>query len=273
MPEFETVLFNTESSIAIITLNRPKKLNAVNGPMIEELHQCLDLIAQDESIRAVILNGQGRAFSAGFDLESDPAAAKDPDYWDKELRRDFDIIMKFWDCPKPTIAAVHGYCLGSALEITLACDVTISSDDCLFGEPEVKHGDGIICLLLPWIIGVKAAKEMLLSGDDRVTAERALALGMVNIVVPQAESNHEALGMAKRIAANDRLAVTLTKKAINETFETMGLREALEKALNTDIQITNTATPESTTFSEISREQGLKAALAWRAESLLENPG
>ena len=131
---FETVLFRTESSIAFVTLNRPKKLNAVSGLMIDELHKCLDLVAEDESIRAVVLNGEGRAFSAGFDLESDPASEGDPDFSSNELRRDFDIIMRFWDCPKPTIAAVHGYCLGSALEITLACDVTISSEDCLFGN-------------------------------------------------------------------------------------------------------------------------------------------
>ena len=262
---FETVLFRTESSIAFVTLNRPKKLNAVSGLMIDELHKCLDLVAEDESIRAVVLNGEGRAFSAGFDLESNPASVGDPDFWSKELRRDFDIIMRFWDCPKPTIAAVHGYCLGSALEITLACDVTISDEDCLFGEPEVKHGDGIICLLLPWVIGVKAAKEMLLSGDDRVTAERALALGMINKVVPKPDLRQEAVAMAQRIAANDHLAVLLTKKAINQGFEIMGMRDALMQALETDIYITNTESPESKAFSKINREKGVKAALEWRA--------
>lgn len=262
---FETLLLNIDSHIAVITLNRPKKLNAVSSLMIDELHQCLDRVEEDESIRAVILNGAGRAFSAGFDLESDPASKDDPEFWAVELRRDFDIIMRFWDCPKPTIAAVHGYCLGSALEITLACDITISSDDCLFGEPEVKHGDGIICLILPWVIGVKAAKEMLLSGDDRVTADRALALGMINKVVAQADLLDEAHAMARRIAANDQLAVQLTKKAINESFELMGMRKALLQALDTDITITNTETPESKAFSEISRQKGLKAALAWRA--------
>ncbi|MEO2174581.1 MAG: enoyl-CoA hydratase/isomerase family protein [bacterium] len=265
---FETLLFKVESGIASIALNRPAKLNAVSGPMINELHQCLDLVATDDAIRAVVLSGEGRAFSAGFDLESDPEAQNDPEFWDEELRRDFDIIMKFWDCPKPTIAAVHGYCLGSALEITLACDVTISTDDCFFGEPEVKHGDGIICLILPWIIGVKAAKEMLLTGDDRVSAERALALGIINKIVTKDDLTKEALDLAKRIAANDRLAVMLTKKAIHRGFEIMGMREALLEAMETDIVITNTETPESRAFSKVSREQGVKAALAWRAKSL-----
>ena len=272
MPDnnFETLQFRIDSGIAAITLNRPEKLNAVNGPMKKELHQCLDVVAEDDSIRAVVLNGAGRAFSAGFDLEPNPDAKDDPEFWSKELRRDFDIVMRFWDCPKPTIAAVHGYCLGSALEITLACDVTISTDECLFGEPEVKHGDGIICLILPWIIGVKAAKEMLLSGDDRVTAERALVMGMINKIVSKADLINEANAIARRIASNDRLAVTLTKKAINQSFEIMGMRKALLEALDTDIVITNTETPESKAFTEISREKGVKAALAWRAASLAE---
>jgi enoyl-CoA hydratase len=266
-PQFETVRYQVDSSIAFITLNRPKKLNAVSGLMISELHQCLDMLEADDAVRALVLNGEGRAFSAGFDLAPNPNSKDDPAFWAGELRRDFDIIMRFWDCPKPTIAAVHGYCLGSALEISLACDITISSQDCLFGEPEVKHGDGIICLLLPWVIGVKAAKEMLLSGDDRVTAERALSLGMINKVVRHADLINEATELAKRIAANDLLAVTLTKKAINQSFEKMGMREALLEALETDVLITNTETPESKAFNEITKEKGLKAALAWRAES------
>ena len=93
---FETLLFRVESSIAFITLNRPKKLNAVSGPMINELHTCLDLVAEKDSIRAVVLSGEGRAFSAGFDLESDPNAQNNPEFWGEELRRDFDIIMKFF---------------------------------------------------------------------------------------------------------------------------------------------------------------------------------
>ena len=268
MTQFETVLFRVESSVAFITLDRPKKLNAVSRLMIEELHQCLDLAEQDESVRVVLLNGAGRAFSAGFDLESDPASEDDPEFWRQDLRRDFDIIMRFWDCPKPTIAAVHGYCLGSAMEITLACDVTVAAQGCLFGAPEVKHGDGIICLILPWMIGGKAAKELLLTGDDRITADRALALGMINKIVDEEHLLHAALDVAKRIAVNDRLAVTLTKKAINRGYEIMGMRTALLEALETDILITTTDTPESRAFAKVSKEKGVKAALAWRASHL-----
>src|SRR5207249_4017480 len=83
----------------------------------------------------------------------------------------------FWHCPKPTIAAVHGYCIGGAFELSLACDVTVAAQSTKFGSPEVKFGSGAVALLLPWVAGPKAAKELLLTGDDQLSAERALAIG------------------------------------------------------------------------------------------------
>ena len=118
-------------------------------------------------MRAIVLHGAGRAFSAGFDLdmEVDTSAGKpDPEAVRRALRNDFDIIMRFWDSPKPTLAAVHGYCLGSAMELALACDLTISSEECLFGAPEVRFGSGIVAMLAPWLAGPKRAKYLLLVG-------------------------------------------------------------------------------------------------------------
>ena len=122
---YQTILYKLEGPVAILTLNRPDKLNAINGEMIDELNNALDLAEKDEQVRAIVLNGAGRAFSAGFDLNAGQEEANaDVEFWRKELRRDFDIIMRFWDCPKPTIAAVHKYCLGSAMEMAVACDIT-----------------------------------------------------------------------------------------------------------------------------------------------------
>ena len=122
-------------------------------------------------MRAIVVAGAGRAFSAGFDLDIGLGDGKpDPADVRRALENDFRIILRFWDSPKPTIAAVHGYCLGSALELAVACDLTIAAEDCRFGEPEVKFGSGIVALLLPWLAGPKAAKYLLLTGEDRVTA-------------------------------------------------------------------------------------------------------
>jgi enoyl-CoA hydratase len=146
-------------AVAVLTLNRPDKLNAINVPAIEALNAALDAAEADESVRAIVVAGAGRAFSAGFDLDiglgegtpTDALAVR------RAIENDFRIILRFWDSPKPTIAAVHGYCLGSALELALACDLTIAAEDCRFGEPEVKFGSGIVALLLPWLAGPKAA--------------------------------------------------------------------------------------------------------------------
>jgi enoyl-CoA hydratase/carnithine racemase len=251
--------------VALLTLNRPEKLNAISAAVIEALDRALDSAEQDESVRAIVIAGAGRAFSAGFDLDMGVGEGKpDPAHVRRALERDFRIILRFWDSPKPTIAAVHGYCLGSALELAVACDLTIAADDCRFGEPEVRFGSGIVALLLPWLAGPKAAKYLLLTGDDRVGAAEALAMGIVNRVVPPARLLDEAIALAGRIAANDALAVRLTKQAVNRSLDIGGMRQALLAALELDILIETSETAESREFNEILRRDGAKAAIAWR---------
>ena len=253
-------------AIALLTLNRPEKLNAVDVPMIDALGAALDAAERDDAVRVIVLAGAGRAFSAGFDLDMglgdgkpDPAAVR------RALERDFAIIMRFWDCPKPTIAAVHGYCLGSALELALACDLTIASEDCRFGEPEVKFGSGIVAMLLPWLAGPKAAKYLLLTGDDRVSAAEVQAMGLVNRIVPAASLMDETFALAARIAANDAFAVRMTKKALNLSLDIAGMRRAMLAALELDVVIETSETAESREFNEILRRDGAKAAIAWRS--------
>ncbi len=265
MPE-PLVRSGHHGSIAVLTLDRPAKLNAISGAMIEELGQALDEAEADDTVRAIVLAGAGRAFSAGFDLDMGTGDGKpDPGAVRLALERDFRIIMRFWDCPKVTIAAVHGYCLGSAMELALACDLTISSDDCRFGEPEVRFGSGIVAMLLPWLIGPKQAKYLLLSGEDRVSADDAQALGLVNRVVPAANLLEEALELGRRIAANDAFAVRMTKQAINRSLDIGGMRQAMLQALELDVLVETSESAESREFSEILRRDGAKAAVAWRA--------
>jgi enoyl-CoA hydratase len=260
------VLSERRGAVALLTLNRPDKLNAINEPMIRALDAALDAAEGDESVRAIVVAGNGRAFSAGFDLDTGPAAGKpDPADVRRALENDFRIILRFWDSPKPTVAAVHGYCLGSSLELAVACDLTVAAEDCRFGEPEVKFGSGIVALLLPWLAGPKAAKYLLLTGDDRVSADEAQAMGLVTRVVPAAALLDEAVTLAKRIAANDAQAVRLTKRAINRSLDIGGMRQALLAALEIDVVIETSETAESREFNEIVQREGAKAAIAWRA--------
>jgi enoyl-CoA hydratase len=260
----ELVRYERRGSLAVITLNRPDKLNAINKDMIAQLGRALDGAEADVGVRAVVLNGEGRAFAAGFDLDME-VTTPGVEAVSSALHNDFQIIMRFWDSPKPTLAAVHGYCLGSAMELALACDITIASEECRFGAPEVKFGSGIVAMLWPWLTGPKQAKYLLLSGDDRVTAAQVLDMGLINRVVPTGRALDETLEIAQRIAANDAVAVKLTKQAINRSLETAGLRQALSQALELNVKIETSETAESREFNEILKRDGAKAAIAWRA--------
>ncbi len=263
---YETIEFTVDRGIAMLTLNRPDSLNAINQRMVDELLDAQARVARDERIRALVLAGAGRSFCAGYDLketdagESRPGVAETRDL----LYRDFEMTMGFWDCPKPTLAAVHGHCLAGGCELALACDITIAAADARFGEPELRFGAGVVCLILPWLTGPKQAKELIFTGNDRVSAERAVAMGLVNRVVATGTALDATLEMARGIAVMDEHAMKLTKSAINRTYEIMGMREALRSAVDIDVAITSLETPDRLKFREISKREGLKAALTWR---------
>jgi enoyl-CoA hydratase len=263
---YSTIEVGIADRIAVLTFNRPRVLNAFDPLLIDETRAALAKLEADPTVLAIVVRGAGRAFSAGFDLKAGAATAgqRSATEWRKVLEADFDFIMGFWHCEKPTIAAVHGYCIGGAFELSLACDVTVAAQSTKFGSPEVKFGSGAVALLLPWIAGPKIAKELLLCGDDQLTAGRALALGIVNHVVPDGEEMTRAVAIAHAMATAAPNAVRLTKRAINRCFEAMGLREALASALEIDIDIESSGGPERAEFDRIRREQGLAAAIAWR---------
>ena len=232
--------------VAVLALNRPDKLNAIGPGMIAELHAALDRAEADAQVRVILLRGEGRAFSAGFDMSVDaPEGADLEAFWREELNKDFNIIMRFWDSPKVTVAAVHGYCLGSAMEMALACDLTVASDDCRFGVPEVSFGSGIVAMILPWLTSAKVAKELLLAADKHVSAARLESLGLLNRVVPADELAACAQELAEQVAGNDARAVSMTKQAINASYRIMGMPEALAQALEYDIQIESSASPDA----------------------------
>ncbi len=260
------IRYEPHGPVASLTLDRPEKLNAIDAAMLDEITSALDRAEEDKDVRALLLKGEGRAFSAGFDLQMDepPDGVSKAEHIRRELRRDFDLIMRVWDFPKPTIAAVHGYCLGSSLEISAVCDMTIAARSCRFGVPEVRFGSGIVCLILPWVIGLKPTNELLLLAENDISADRAAAIGLVNRVVPDEELAEAALAVANEVALNDTLAVRLTKKAIHRSLDIAGLRQALDEALEVDIDIETAETPESQAFDRILAEEGPKAAIAWR---------
>jgi enoyl-CoA hydratase len=266
-PAYETIQLENEGPIAVLTLNRPERLNAINGQMKADLKHALATVEADDTVLVLVLRGAGRAVCAGFDLQSEAEEGEEASgvaHWRPELRRDFDSIMGFWHLSKPTISAVHMYALAGGFEMALACDITIAAEGTRLGEPELKFGSGIVALLLPWLTTPKKAKQLILTGNDRLDASDALAMGLINEVVPAGDEFGAAMKMAREIAVMDREAVRLTKEAINRTYEIMGMGQALEMALDIDVEIESLETPDRKQFKQITRTDGLKAAVAWR---------
>jgi len=265
MNKYESIRVTCRDGVAQLELHRPERINALGKSMLLEINHAMDALESDAAVRVIVLCGAGRGFSSGFDLKEQmarrPEGAAD---WREILELDFSTTMRFWDSPKPTIAAIHGPCMAGAFEMALACDISVASRDAVFGEPELKFGAGIVTLLLPWMVGPKAAKDILLTGDDSLNAERALALGIVSRVVPEGEHLATALALAKHIAVIDPDLVRDTKKALNRTYEIAGMRAALAAALDIDHAIESHGSPDKRAFMDLAREQGLKAALAWR---------
>jgi len=266
---FETIALEQQGPVALLGLDRPDKLNAINATMIDEINLALDQFEKDDSVHAIVVYGNGRAFCSGFDLQAGVAAKRETEAdWRKAIDADLELIMRFWHCSKPTIAAVHGYALAGAFEIALACDMTVCDSSSLFGEPEVRFGSSIVALLLPWYVNPKRAKKMLLTGQDRMSADEALLHGIVNEVVAAGEALQRAVALAREVALMDPDSVRMTKQAINQTYDIMGLHKALRMGADTSIEIETLETDLRRQFNQVLRNEGMKAAIAWREARL-----
>ncbi len=228
MTPFETINYEKVDSIATVILNRPRSLNAYNVKMRDELYEVLGAIRDDSEVRVTILKGAGdKAFCAGADLTEFLTAP--PPVFAREARFERDIWGRFLSITKPFIAALHGYVLGSGIEMSLCCDIRLASDDAQFGLPEV--GLGIIpaaggSQTLPRMVGRSSALDILLTGRW-LKAEEARRIKLVNRVVPRAELYPEAERLANKIKNWDPISVSCVKQAI-----TRGLDMNLENGLN-----------------------------------------
>ncbi len=248
-----------------LTMNRPDRLNALNGELVEALSGALAEAESDDGVSVLILRGAGRAFCAGYDLEEDAGAGPmDSAGWYEELERSAARMLELIDHPKPVIAQVHSYCLAGGTDLMLACDLCVCSDDALFGYPDIRVGSGVVTMLLPWVVGARKAKELLFTGEDRVPAEEARRIGLVNRVVPAGELDDATLALADEIAKNEPFVVRATKRAINRVWELSGMREGVAANVELDVMIEAANLPQRDEFRRITNEQGLKAAIAWR---------
>lgn len=214
--EFQNLLVEVDDNIAVITVNRPEKLNALNNETIEELDKVFSQLNENEDVYVIILTGSGeKAFVAGADISElnnlDEQKAK---MFSEKGQKVFTKIEKM---EKPIIAAVNGYALGGGCEIALACNIRLASDNAVFGQPEVNLG------IIPGFGGTQRLTRLINSGraveyiltGDIINAEEALRIGLVNKVYPQAELINKAKEMAKKICSKGQFAVRMAMKAIN----------------------------------------------------------
>jgi enoyl-CoA hydratase len=248
-----------------LTMNRPEALNALNRELTDAMSKALAAAAQDDAIRVVIIRGAGRAFCAGYDLAEDAReGALDAARWHAGLVESTAHMLEFTDHPKPTIAQVHSYCLAGGTDLMLACDLAVAADDARFGYVDVRFGSGVVSMFLPWVVGVRAAKELLFTGEDRISADEALRIGLVNRVVPAIELDGATLALANEIAKNEPFVVQTTKRAVNRAWDVAGFRAAMAANNELDVMIETANLPARDEFRKITNEQGLKKAIAWR---------
>lgn len=212
---FETIGFETKDGIAVLTINRPEALNALNGQVLEELKQCIDEVEKDSTVRVLILTGAGRSFVAGADIgaqsELDVEGGRNWGIFGSRLFRRIELLEI------PTIAAVNGFALGGGCELALACDLILASEKAKFGQPEV--GLGITpgfsgTQRLPRRVGIGKAKELIYTGK-MIRADEAEKIGLANRVVPAEDLMEEAEKLAGEILRNAPIAVKYAKAAID----------------------------------------------------------
>jgi enoyl-CoA hydratase len=233
---FETILYVVDGAVATITMNRPDMANAQDSTLIDELDAAFDLADADDAVRVVILAGKGKHFSSGHDLKalvsgdgSDPwvALRETPEgKFQHEKTMYYDRCMRIHDFRKPTIAAVQGSCVAAGLMLAAMCDLIVAADDAEFSNPVLRlTGAGVELLVEPWELGIRKAKEFLWTGE-KIDAQEAWRLGLVNRVVPAAELAERTRELAERVALVPPTTAQVTKDTINNTATLMGKEES-----------------------------------------------
>jgi enoyl-CoA hydratase len=239
----EAVLYDRSGAVATVTMNRPRYRNAQNSVMTYALDAAFERAVNDDEVSVIVLAGSGDHFSAGHDIGT-PGRDVDVSYerkavlwWDhvdksggdQRFARESEVYLgmcrRWREIPKPMIAMVQGACIAGGLMLAWVCDLIVASDDAFFADPVVRMGiPGVEYFAHPWVLGPRAAKEILFTGD-RFTAQRAYEWGMVNRVVPRDELRETVTALAERIAQMPRFGLAL---AVNQAEDQMGMRAGMD---------------------------------------------
>ena len=271
---FQTILTDTQDKILTLTLNRPKKLNALSPQMLAEMKTALDDAAADNGVSVVIINSAGNTFCAGYDLNKENwITSQYPADFETGVdietdKKDIDKLLAYWldlwAFPKPIIVQVQGACLSGAGELLAVCDLVVASEKASFGHPAARDlGIPPTVFLWPYLIGMRKTKEMLYTARSMDAAE-ALDLGLVNKVVVHNKLAQETRVLALDIAKTPVAHLEILKRSTNNFYENAGMAKSTKQASDLDAQFHQS--PVFMAFFRLVREKGMKAALVERAK-------
>jgi enoyl-CoA hydratase len=242
----DVVQYEVSGPIATVTMNRPEYRNAQNSAMTYALDAAFTRAVDDDEVKVIVLAGAGKHFSAGHDIgtpdrDVDQSFERRAVMWwdhvgksggDNRYAREMEVYLgmcrRWREIPKPTIAMVQGACIAGGLMLAWVCDLIVAADDAFFADPVVRMGiPGVEYFAHPWVLGPRAAKEFLFTGE-RFGAAWALERGMVNRVVPRDELHKETQALAEKISGMPRFGLALTKRAVNQAEDQMGMRTGMD---------------------------------------------
>jgi enoyl-CoA hydratase len=226
-----------EDGVGWMVLNRPEKLNALNPALLNEFDTVLAELSDDDGVRCIVIKGEGRAFSVGYDLGREhslyskftaPDEGRTRSYVDwRRLRANVDRWLNVWRCPKPVIAAINGYCIGGATQLAVCCDLTVVAEDASIGWPMLPMGGGLLSPTSEWLIGPKRAKELSYIAGSKFTGKVAVEWGWANRAVEESALMDTVKEMAHEIAKIPADVLYVKKKALNRIMDMQGFAESL----------------------------------------------
>lgn len=249
-----------DGPVGSLILNRPDKLNAMNAQMLQEFSSGLEELAEDQTVRVIIIRAEGRAFSTGYDLQRG-GGYEEPDVVDnfQHLSGHIKRYLALWDCPKPVIAAVHGYCLAGATQMCVFTDITVVAEDAVIGLPKIPIGGGFITPIWSWLVGPKRAKQMAFVAGSTISGATAVDWGWANYSVPADELVAEAERLARDIARTPLPILAMKKYSINRVAELQGFRSSVTLGAETDALLHVSSAVEE--LRKVLRADGLKEAV------------
>jgi enoyl-CoA hydratase len=259
-------LSNPSPHVLEITLNRPEKLNALNGPLRAQLRDAVQGLSRDKDIRVAVLTGEGRAFCVGADVAPRPRPADETPEDDRRiiLEDSLEIFLDVWRAPVPVIAKVNGYCMGLGTILVNCCDIVMIAEDAVVGWPVLPLGGGMISPTWVWNVGMHRAKEMSYQIGSQMTGVEAAEYGFANHAVPAAELDRRVTDMADNIARVSRDLLTLKKEALNQVWGRLGFEDAVKIGAAWDALAHTTRAVQET--REMKARDGLKATIAaWQS--------